>query len=104
MTENAIPHPLITALMGPPTRVIEKAFVAGLAISTIETHDIGWETAVAVQGSEDWHPVERYPDQAAAEAGHARWIGAAPDLTEVMDLGLPGYSEPKLIPLHRQEK
>lgn len=101
-----VPHPLTTTLiyltMGPPARVIEKVSVAGLVISTIETYDIGWETAIAVEGSDDdWHPVERYPDQETAEAGHARWVELAPGLTEVTDLGLPGYVEPRLVSLIR---
>jgi hypothetical protein len=89
--------------MGPPERVIEKVFVAGLVISTIEAHDVGWETALSIERADDWHPVERYPDQAHAEAGHAQWIERAPGITEIMDLGLSGYAEPRLVSLARQD-
>jgi hypothetical protein len=98
---SKVQHPLVTAAMGPPVRVIRKVFVAGLVVSTVETNDIGWETAIAIIGSDDWHPVERYPDQESAGRGHDWWIERAPDLIQVTDLGLPGYEKPRLVSLAR---
>ena len=74
--------------------LIESALIS--AVSTIAMFDAdGYETAVGLplggfEGTGRWHPVERYETLEDAMEGHARWLAAAPTLTEVTDLGLPG--------------
>jgi hypothetical protein len=82
--------------------LIEGALIS--AVSTIAMFDAdGYETAVGLplggfEGTGQWHPVERYETLEDAMEGHARWLAAAPTLTEVTDLGLPG-SEPAVVDL-----
>ena len=85
-------------------REIPKVFTPdGLVISTVETKDIGWETAIGVQGGE-WHPVQRYLTRSEALAGHEDWVARAPSLVEITDLGLPGgWYEPRSVVLVRPD-
>jgi hypothetical protein len=71
--------------LGEAPRVGEKVHVAGLTVSTVDTWDLGWETAVI--DAAGTHAVERYATEAEALAGHARWVAAAPTLTEVVRIG-----------------
>lgn len=94
-------HPLQAAIWNTmvPPEVLDKSFVNGFGVSTVDSHDLGWETAVCREGAK-WHPVERYFTKEEAEAGHARWIQAAKGgLTKVMDLGIPGYVDAEEVEL-----
>ncbi|MCW6003887.1 hypothetical protein K1W54_04725 [Micromonospora sp. CPCC 205371] len=93
-------HPLATSLLNvvQPPESLDKTFVAGLVVSTIASHDLGWETAVAVEDGE-WHPVERYQTREEAAAGHKRWVERAPELTTVTDLGLGDWVAPREVKL-----
>lgn len=62
-----------------------KTEVGSLVVSTVNTHDMGWETAIIDKVGT--HPVERYPRHINAVAGHAKWVAIAPKLREVIELG-----------------
>jgi hypothetical protein len=92
---------IVRLLLSPFTGKKEVAvdFVAGLKISTIYAGDIQqWETAIV--DANHAYPVERYESLEAAQAGHARWVAAAPTLTKVTVLGygsLVGAEEVELV-------
>ncbi len=70
---------------GEGLRVGEKETVAGLKVSTVESCDLGYETAVI--DARGTYSVERYETEGDALAGHARWVAAAPNLTTVVRIG-----------------
>ncbi len=51
---------------------LARTVVDGFAVSTVVSPDCGPETAIL--DDEDTHPVERYADEIAALAGHAKWV------------------------------
>ncbi len=64
---------------------VQRTDVDGYTISTVNTPDHGYETAVVdIKGA---HPVERYPDRAAAELGHKKWVYQVSELTDIIILG-----------------
>lgn len=72
---------------GGPSQVLDRTEVGDLIVSTVETTDLGWETAI-LDAEKAVYPVERYgDDRAAAEEGHARWVKEAPTLVHVTKLG-----------------
>jgi len=54
-----------------PPESIGKTEIKGLVVSTVNTHDMGWETAII--DSLRAHPVQRYETREKAEAGHKYW-------------------------------
>ena len=94
-------HPMMGAIwnaMAPPEQ-LGKSFVNGFGVSTVNSHDLGWETAVCREGGK-WHPVERYFTREEAEAGHVRWQQRAEaGLTTVLDLGYPDYVDAEEVEL-----
>lgn len=44
----------------------------GIGVSTVDTNDLGLETALL--DSNGTHPVERYASIEAAKEGHSRWV------------------------------
>ena len=57
----------------------------GLGVSTALTSDYGFETALL--DANGAHPVERYPDERSALAGHDRWVTASKLIERVIQLG-----------------
>lgn len=77
-----------------PSEVHDKTDVGhGITVSTVETTDRGWETAI-IDAKCEIHVVEEYPDSEAAAAGHAKWVEQAPTLTHVTDIGYGSLIEP----------
>jgi hypothetical protein len=72
----------------------------GIGVSTIDSSDLGFETAI-LDGS-GAHPVERYDTLEQAKAGHAKWVKKAKaGLKHIVKLGygdLIGSKKMKLVP------
>lgn len=71
----------------------------GLIVSTADTSDEGFETAILDKNGT--HPVERYKTKNGAINGHKRWVEFAKDGVgkEVTKLGWLGVVEPETITL-----
>jgi hypothetical protein len=83
-------------------RMVGKVFPSGnngIGVSTCLTSDCGYETAL-LDGT-GTHPVERYSDRDAAEAGHQKWVVFAKEATgkSITKLGYPGLVENEIIVL-----
>ena len=90
------------ALASGPNEVHDKTDVGhGITVSTVDTTDRGWETAI-VDADGEIHVVEEYPDRDAAAAGHAKWVEQAPTLTHVTDIGYGSLIEPSERELVRE--
>lgn len=75
--------------------------INGLEISTVNTPDMGFETAILdVNGV---YPVERYPTRHDAIIGHNRWCKKAEKIKEVITLGYGGLTEEEKITLRRKD-
>ena len=70
---------------------IEKTKVGTLTISTVETRDLGLETAIIDKNGV--HPVQRYICKAEAEKGHNEWIEKVKTINKITKLGYPGIQE-----------
>jgi len=72
----------------------------GLRISTVETPDMGWETAIIdKQGP---HPVERYGSLEQAKEGHETWTKRAHFIKELTEIGYGDMIEDERIILERE--
>lgn len=72
-----------------------------LTVSTANTPDMGYETAIGDKEGR-FHPVQRYTTREEAIAGHAEWLTKLPNLKEVIKLGDEDLEvEPKLITIER---
>ena len=57
-----------------------------ISVSTVYTPDMGYETAVLLDGHA--HPVERYGEcRSASVIGHNKWVKQIPGMTEINNLG-----------------
>ncbi|HEY5708602.1 MAG TPA: hypothetical protein VIS51_04340 [Solirubrobacterales bacterium] len=56
---------------GPAEPVAPKFVLKGLGVSTVETPDMGFETAIL--DANGTHPVERYDTRIEAVLGHLEW-------------------------------
>lgn len=66
---------LVTSLMGPRSICIDRTKCDnGLVVSTVNTSDMGMETAIISDGGA--HPVERYgyDEIGDAKEGHKKWV------------------------------
>jgi len=72
-------------LEGGPKRQIDRTEVGGVTVSTVDTVDLGLETAIC--DAVGAHPVEHYETEEQARAGHAAWVARAPELTTIRKLG-----------------
>lgn len=93
VTANGIPKPpkqsAIEMLLGElertlsnPPKSIARDQANGLLVSTIFTSDGSYETGIVGKPKPDLShtaAVERYPDEASARAGHARWLERVKD-------------------------
>ena len=81
-------------------RKVGRTKVSGLIISTCETNDEGYETAVCDKNGA--HPVERYPNKKDAVIGHEKWVGKAKKLKTIKKLGgFGGIVKDEIISLER---
>jgi len=72
-------------IQGGPESRIDRTVVGGLTVSTVDTLDMGFETAIC--DAVGCHPVEHYETREQAVAGHALWVARAPELTVIRKLG-----------------
>jgi hypothetical protein len=84
----------------------DKVLVPGgvLIVSTINTHDQGWETAILDKNAV--HPVERHNTKEEAVVGHARWTERMQRDLLIMKLGYGTTIESELvicIPMSEEE-
>jgi hypothetical protein len=64
---------MLDGLKNPPQPMFRTQCDNGLSVSTVNTSDMGMETAIIAHCHA--HPVERYKDSAkAAKAGHKKWV------------------------------
>jgi hypothetical protein len=64
------------------SRKIGRDEVNGLEVSTCDTSDEGYETAIL--DSEGVYPVERYSTKKAAIRGHKKWCNEAKSITKTI--------------------
>lgn len=62
-----------------------KTAVDDLVVSTVDTTDLGWETAI--MDAEGAHPVERYESARQAKKGHKRWCKRVVGETSIPEIG-----------------
>lgn len=84
-----------------PAPTIAKDAVDGLTVSTIDSVDMGPETAIIDKNGA--HPVERYATKAAALKGHAEWLKRVVGLNEVVRLGYGDLVDARTIELRRSK-
>lgn len=63
---------MLSAMMMGAAPGVARTAIKGYIVSTVDSYDMGMETAILHQGGSV--PVERYPSREAALDGHARWI------------------------------
>lgn len=88
---------ILDLLLNPPTHLekVEPEDNYGIGVSTVHACDAGYETALLdARGA---HPVERYPDEAAARAGHPRWVEASKTIERVVQVGMGGYPDEEIV-------
>lgn len=95
MKKDAVLKTLLSMLMHTPDKKVYRDDVDGLTVSTVETFDAGYETAI-VDKDNNAHVVEHYPSEAHAILGHAKWKKQIVGMTEVTalrppDMELPSY-------------
>jgi hypothetical protein len=83
---------------GPPRIAYDEA--DGLAVSTVNTYDMGYETAI--RDAERAIPVQRYKTEQEALAGHAAWLAKLPTITKVTYLGYGELVEPEVVTVKRK--
>lgn len=69
----------------PQENVVQKTFKAGLKFSTMNTPDMGYETAI--EDSVSIYIVERYKSKDKALNGHIKWVLLAEELDVIQDIG-----------------
>jgi len=95
--------PSIFGMFGAMTKgaapdVLPKEEVNGLKVSTVNTHDMGFETAILDKNGA--YCVQRYETKDQAEKGHQKWINMCKDgLTEIVEIGYGDIVEPEEIRL-----
>ena len=71
--------------------------VNGIIVSTVNTRDLGPETAILDRNGT--HPVQRYVDLVEAKQGHKEWVEKAKHIITFTELGYPGVTDDKEITL-----
>jgi len=89
---------ITSGLLGEQQRVARN-LVKGLVVSTVNTSDCGYETAIL--DTDHARPVERYDTWEDAVRGHARWKRRARTLKKVTMLGYGELVEPENFELQR---
>lgn len=62
---------LMECFTGKPPKSIAKTEINGYIVSTVNTPDMGYETAILKDNA---YPVERYKDEESAKIGHDKWV------------------------------
>jgi hypothetical protein len=93
---NAVSDPEATMSHG-KRNTIGRDKVRGMIVSTIDTKDLGPETAILDKNGA--HPVERYNDRVDAERGHKMWVDKIKTESKVIKLPYPGLGESEEITL-----
>ncbi len=78
-------------------KVAKDALPNGLTVSTANTSDEGYETAIL--DANGAHSVERYESREEAVQGHAKWLEQAIPNTKVTKLGWLGLVDSEEIQL-----
>ena len=76
---------LIGAIAKGPAPRLARTRVNGLIVSTVDSCDCGWETAIIDANSA--YPVERYETEEKAIEGHKKWCECAKDIETITQLG-----------------
>lgn len=92
---------LLEGIMSGSTEQTFRDGVDGLTISTVETSDMGWETAIIDANSA--HPVERYGSEEQAEEGHKRWCKQIVGENSIREIGYGDLLKDTSITLIREE-
>ncbi len=86
---------LIDAALNPrddyDARKIDRTEANGFIISTVDSYDLGPETAIV--GANGTFPVERYLDRDDAKEGHKKWVEkclSSEGNLKISELGYPG--------------
>ena len=93
---KSVLDPEATAAHG-KRNTIGRDKVRGMIVSTVDTQDLGPETAILDKNGT--HPVERYNDRVDAERGHKMWVDKIKTENKVIKLGYPGLIEEEEITL-----
>lgn len=88
------------AVVAGPAPQIARDEVDGLTVSTVNSIDQGYETAIL--DAVDVYPVERYQTLEGAIEGHQKWLEAAPGLLAVTKLSYGSLPE-VLVEVVREE-
>lgn len=78
---------------------LDRTDVKGLTVSTVNSCDLGYETAIIDKNGT--YPVERYETRDEAGRGHEKWCKDAETLATVIKLGYPDWSEDETVTLER---
>ncbi len=77
---------MLLGIFGPRQGHSMRDEVNGFTVSTVNSPDQGWETAI-LDGN-GAHPVQRYADESSAAIGHAKWKQLiSSGETQVVELG-----------------
>lgn len=88
--------------MAVPSPSIARTDVNGLTVSTVDSPDMGPETAICdINGA---HPVERYKTVAKAKLGHEKWVKRAKTITSITKLGYSDLVDEQKVTLVREAK
>lgn len=96
---RAISAIMYASLHGPPPRLALDE-IGDIGISTVNSYDTGYETAVWGLDGQPYR-VETYPDEQAALAGHRRWFAICADrgVKEISHIGYGDVQAPGKIVL-----
>ena len=82
--------------------IISRTHVRDFIISTVDSPDLGPETAIIDKYSA--HPVERYDSIDLAKEGHKKWVKFIKDgNVEITKLGYPGLVGDEKITLNKKK-
>lgn len=77
------------------SRTIGKNEVDGLTVSTVNTIDMGFETAI--RDKNGYNPVERYGNEIDAKIGHYQWCKNIVGMDKVTRLGYGPQKEEEIV-------
>jgi len=80
-------------------RCLGRDVVDGLIVSTANTIDMGYETAIINRNPQII--VERYEDKEQAKAGHSRWLKKVVGMKEAVDIGYGSIIKERVCKLNR---
>lgn len=90
-------------MSGAAPDVVPKEIANGLIVSTIDSHDLGYETAL--MDKSNTFVVERYDSEEEARVGHSNWVKKCEDGIEtITTLGYKSLVDEKNVPLERMSE